>query len=49
MMASEVKDWMDRNGFERVGVSWMSRDKWARVTTLSGGRVMVTVGVSTRG
>lgn len=47
--ADKVQTWMAAHGFERVGSSWMSGNRWARVEPLTGGRVAIQIGVSTRG
>ena len=47
--ADQVQTWMAAHGFERVGSSWMSGNRWARVEPLTGGRVAIQIGVSTRG
>ena len=49
MNADLVQTWMAAHGFERVGSSWMSGNRWARVEPLTGGRVAIQIGVSTRG
>ena len=47
--ADQVLTWMAAHGFERVGSSWMSGNRWARVEPLTGVRVAIQIGVSTRG
>lgn len=47
--ADQVQTWMAEHGFELVGKSWMSGNLWAKVEPLTGGRVAIQIGVSTRG